>query len=77
MLLQVSPFLPLNRAAKLTRPGRRSYTLSEDLQTWVSTPTKGSKAYLDYCTRHQQLEKRLNMCKDGTITKDGTEVKEL
>jgi len=53
------------------------YTLSEDREQWVNKPTKGNKDYLHYCTRHPQLEKRLQMCKDGTITKDGDEVKEL
>ena len=44
----------------------------------MNKPKKESpKAYLDYCTRHSQLEKRLRLCKDGSITKDGAEVKEL
>ena len=52
------------------------YTLTEDTQTWVFAPKKG-RDYLDYCTRHEQIEKRLKLCKDGTTTSDGDEVKEL
>jgi len=54
------------------------YTLSDDLQKWVDKPKKkGNRDYLDYCTRHAPLEKRLKQCMDGSITPDGSEVKEL
>lgn len=42
----------------------RSYTLTESKDEWVPHPAKkGDRAYLDYCTRHPQLEKRLKLCK--------------
>mmetsp|Transcript_66765 Transcript_66765/g.176119 ORF Transcript_66765/g.176119 Transcript_66765/m.176119 type:complete len:95 (-) Transcript_66765:247-531(-) len=54
------------------------HTLSKDLQSWVNkAPKDGSKSWLDYCTRHAKLEKVLKLCKEGTITTDGSEVKEL
>lgn len=54
------------------------YTLSSDLQSWVNKRVDHPKrsAY-DYCTRHLQLEKRLTLCKEGTTTVAGDEVKEL
>jgi len=58
------------------------YTLSEDLseysiEKYEAGKQAGEMQFKNFCTRDKGLRDVLQQCRDGVITKDGNEVKEL
>lgn len=52
-------------------------SLNSDNSMWVNVPVTKSITARDYCTRHEKLERLLDDCISGRISKSGYEVKEL